>query len=154
MNWIIKESKKLQFHTNLEILLYPILNEIKDWKWIFSDIEFVGSSDRLPINFEDDYFILQYEDLKTIMDNQIQIFWGALIAVPNDYEFKFNNFNELPYVEGNDNIWNNDYFQINEALMEIDCFDGSYTIIKFKDLNLSIKFRDYFGEAIELEKFN
>jgi hypothetical protein len=59
----------------------------------------------------------------------------------------------LPYAESNDIIWKNENIQHPNAQIEIVCFDSGYTIVKFRDEHLSNKFKAYFDEAMELEKF-
>jgi hypothetical protein len=49
---------------------------------------------------------------------------------------------------------NNNIFQIINSEIEIIAFDSSYTIVKFKNKLLSDKFKMFFEEAIELEKFS
>jgi hypothetical protein len=63
------------------------------------------------------------------------------------------NVNDLPYAEGNAMIWKNGNLQHPDAEIEIVCFDSGYTIVKFTRQDLSDKFKAYFDEAIELEKF-
>ena len=105
----------------------------------------------LPINFDKDYFILTAKDFQKIAEEDVQIIWGALLAVPENQEI--NTSEQLPFVEGNDNIWKDGNIQLENAEIEIDCFDSSYTIVKFKSMEMSKAFKDYFPEAIELEKF-
>jgi hypothetical protein len=51
-------------------------------------------------------------------------------------------------------VWKNGNIQHPNAALEIVCFDSGYTIVKFRDEKLSDKFKAYFDEAIELEKFS
>jgi hypothetical protein len=153
MNWIIHKTKKLRCHTLLGELIKPLQPYLQQYKWLFSDLDFItNDSPHLPINFDNDYFILSAEDFQKIADEDVQIIWGALIAVPENEEILIDEIN-LPLVEGNDNIWRNGNMQLNYAEIEIDCFDSSYTIVKFKSEEMSKAFKDYFSEAIELEKF-
>ncbi len=62
--------------------------------------------------------------------------------------------NNLPYAEGNNLIWKNGNLQYQGAEIEVICVDSGYTIVKFTKEDLSEKFKAYFEEAIELEKFN
>jgi hypothetical protein len=87
-----------------------------------------------------------------LISKDIQIVWGSLIAIPENIKLTIDE-NNLPFVEGNDDIWLNDKFQIKESKIEIYCWDSSLTITKFKDKNLSDRFKGYFDEAIELEKY-
>lgn len=58
----------------------------------------------------------------------------------------------MPYVEGNPEIWYNDFLR-DDAEIEIYAYDGSYSLIKFKNSKLSNTFAEYFPEAELLENF-
>jgi len=154
MNWIIDKTDKMECHTLLSELTTPLQSYLKAYKWLFSDLDFLTNKlPNLPINFDKDYFLLTAKDFQQIADADVQIIWGALLAVPNDQEIYIDEQN-LPFVEGNDNIWTNGNIQLENAEIEIDCFDSSYTIVKFKSEEMSKVFKEYFSEAIELEKFS
>ena len=153
MNWIINKTDKLRCHTLLSELTKPLRQYLPNYKWLFSDLDFITSNlPHLPINFDRNYFILTSEDFQKIADQDVQIIWGALLAVPKHEEIQVDK-QDLPLVEGNNNIWRNGHIQLDNAEIEIDCFDSSYTIVKFKSVEMSKAFKDYFSEAIELEKF-
>ena len=152
MNWILEKSNKLDFHTNLAKILEPLKINFKNYKWVFNDIDFM-SDDILPINLDDDYFILNDLELNKILDVHTQFIWGIISAVPLDEEVILLS-NDLPFIEGNDSIWNNNIFQIINSEIEIIAFDSSYTIVKFKNKLLSDKFKMFYEEAIELEKIS
>lgn len=151
MNWIIRNTNKIEFHTNLKEILKPISTDLDNYNWLLCDLDFI-SDKKLPINFDEDYFILNNEDFQRIVDSQTQIIWGVISAVPKNIDLKIDKDN-LPFVEGNDLVWKNSNLQVNNSEIEIIAFDSSYTIAKFKNQSLSEKFRKYFDEAIELEKF-
>lgn len=151
MNWIIRHSKRLAFHTDLKALLVPIWDDIKDFSWLISDLEFM-SSDPVPVDYDHDYFILSPEEFNALVQADTQIIWGVISGIPGKPPAVIDE-NKLPYAEGNDLIWENGNIQHPQTIIEIICFDSSYTIIKFKDIDLSTKFKNYFDEAIELEKF-
>ena len=85
------------------------------------------------------------------MDSDTQIVWGVFSAFNKTTKLDLN-YEELPYAEGNDSIWSNGNLQLKESEIEIIAFDSSYTIVKFTNNELSKKFKDFFKEAIELEK--
>ncbi|WP_136669326.1 hypothetical protein [Flavobacterium sp. H122] len=149
MNWIIRNTKKIKFHTNLSETLKPILENIENYNWFLCDLDFM-SDKSLPINFDEDYFKLNNEEFLKIVNSETQIIWGVISAIPKNIEIDENN---LPFVEGNELIWKNDNFQVKNSVIEIIAFDSSYTIVKFKNHILSEKFKAYFDDAIELEKF-
>jgi hypothetical protein len=152
MNWIIQHTEKLEFHTNLKELLKPILTDIKDFNWVISDFDFI-SDKSLPINYEHDFFVLSSDEFEEILKSEMQLIWGVVSGFPKDQKIILDE-NDLPYAEGNDLIWENENFQLQNSVIEIIAFDSSYSIIKFKDEKLSNQFKAYFDEAIELDKFN
>ncbi|OWU90259.1 hypothetical protein DBB36_07485 [Flavobacterium sp. WLB] len=151
MNWIIQHTDKLDFHTDLKALLKPILSEIESFKWLISDFQFI-SDKTLPIHHEKDFFDLTSKEFNEILNSNTQLIWGVLSGFSENEQISFDE-NNLPFADGNDLIWKNGNFQVPNSTIEIIAFDSSYTIIKFKDKNLSDKFKPYFDEAIELEKF-
>lgn len=151
MNWIIRNTSKIEFHTNLNEILKPISADLENYNWFLCDLDFMSDSP-LPINFDKDYFILKNEDFQKIADSRTQIIWGVISAVPKSFAVEVDTEN-LPFVEGNDLVWENGNLQVNNSEIEIIAFDSSYTIVKFTNQSLSEKFKNYFEEAIELEKF-
>ena len=152
MNWIIRDSDKMEFHTHLKIVLSPIIDDLKDLNWLISDLEYHSTNPNLPINNEQDYFILSSEQFKTLVAADAQIIWGVILGIPGTSTVNVDQ-NNLPYAEFNDLVWKNGNIQHPEAIIEIVCFDSGYTIVKFRDQGLSAKFEDYFDEALELESY-
>ncbi len=157
MNWIIKNTKKLRYHTNLYNLLASDWIDISEYNWFLSDLDVINYADyegvTLPIDFREDYFTPTIEDFKTVVESDIQIIWGIISAVNKNEKPIFDKHN-FPFVEGNDDVWEVNNFQIKNSIFEITAWDSSYTIMKFKSKDLSEKFKNYFDEeAIELEKY-
>lgn len=42
MNLILRNTSKLKYHTNLNILLKPIEKDIQNLKWLISDLEIIA----------------------------------------------------------------------------------------------------------------
>ena len=143
----------MEYHTNLNKLLSPTWVNISDFNWLLSDLDAVNFSKcELPIDFSENYSTLSSEDFKKVIESNIQIIWGVIAALKKSENPKFNN-EKFPYVEGNDNVWKNNEFQVENAVFEITAWDSSYTIVKFKDEEFSEKFKNYFNEALELDKY-
>jgi hypothetical protein len=150
MNWVIKNSRKIKFQTDLEEILRPIWNDLVNFKWIITDVDFISDTE-IPLNFEKDFFILNRDEFEKLMKSRTQIIWGVISAVNSEYEIIQENI--LKISAENNTVWKENIFQIPESLLEIIAFDSGYTILKFKDQNLSEKFTNYFGkDAIELQK--
>ena len=153
MNWVIKNSQKLLFHTDLKTLLFPIENDIQNFKWFFSDLEINTSElDKIPINHNEDFFNISNYEMNLIRNSDTQIIWGVISAIELNQLINID-LNNLPFADGNDKVWSINNFQIEGSIIEIIAWDSSYTIIKFRNKNLSDKFKKYFDEAIPLEKF-
>ena len=152
MNWIIRDSEKLDCHTNLNNLLKSWI-DISEFKWILSDLDVINfTKKKLPIDFNKSFSVITSDNFKKIIETDIQIVWGVISAINKSENPKFDK-NNSPFVEGNDNVWINDNFQVENAIFEITAWDSSYTIIKFKDSESSKKFKLHFDEAIELDKY-
>ena len=50
----------MQIHTNLKEILKPVWNDLIDYHWILTDIDFMSDTE-LPIKFNYDYFFLSHE---------------------------------------------------------------------------------------------
>jgi len=154
MNWIIRHSDKMEFHTHLNILLNPILDDIAEFNWLISNFEYHPDYAKdLPVNHDEEYFILSSVNFKKMIHADPQIIWAVILGIPQGKSIEIDEDN-LPYADGSAIVWKNGNLQHPNAVMEIICFDSSYTIVKFKDEKLSTKFKAYFNEAIGLEKFS
>ena len=153
MNWIIRNTSKLKYHTNLDILLEPIKEDIGRFKWLVADLEINTSElEQLPINHSKDWFLISSDEMEKIRKTDAQIVWGAFSAIDRDVDIIVTE-DILPFAEGVEEIWENGNLQVKHSEIEIIAWDSSYTIVKFTDEKLSKKFREYFDEAIELEMY-
>jgi hypothetical protein len=151
MNWAITETDKFDYFTPLKEVLRPILDDIGKLKWLITDVEYLAfSKDVLPVNLNDDHFILSAVEFDKLVTADVQFIWGVFLGIPQDVDLKVD-IHDLPYADTNPNIWKRDNLQHPEAVIELVCFDSSCTILKFRDERLSEKFSDYFHEAIELQ---
>lgn len=153
MNWIIKSTKIVKFHTNLYEVLQPIWENLIDYDWVLTDLDFIQNVWKVPINFDKDYFVLNHDEFKQLYKSKAQIIWGVISAIPK------NALLDVTYISNisaeHENVWKPYQFLIEESFLEIIAFDSGYTILKFKDEKLSNIFKEYFQEqAIDLQKFN
>ncbi|RQO37840.1 hypothetical protein DBR39_13200 [Chryseobacterium sp. KBW03] len=152
MNWIIRSTKKVKFHTNLQEVLKPIWDDLVVYKWILTDLDFI-SDQPLPINFDEDFFILNNPEFEKLYKSNTQIIWGIISAVKDNIEPDTSLVSRLSAEDTS--VWEPNHFLIQESIVEIIAFDSGYTIVKFKEKNLSDKFKEYFQEqATDLQKFN
>ena len=152
MNWIIRSTKKVKFHTNLQEVLKPIWKDLAFHHWILTDLDFM-SDDRIHINFDHDFFILNHQQFETIYKSNTQIIWGIIAAVPHPIDVNSLQVSQLSAEDPK--VWKSNHFLIADSILEIIAVDSGYTIIKFKDGALSEKFKNYFqDQAVDLQTFN
>lgn len=152
MNWVIRSTKKVKFHTNLQEILKCIWKDFPIYNWVLTDLDFI-SDDAILINFEQNFFILNHQQFEQIYHSSTQIIWGIIAAIPTHIELDPTKLSSLS--AENPEVWQNDYFSIPESILEVIAFDSGYTIVKFKDEKLSNTFKEYFQEqAIDLNSFN
>ena len=152
MNYIIQKLKNLPYHTHLGSLLKPIESELKEYQFLITDYLFLSPEKELPIqNFSSNYEIFDAENFLELAQKDIKFNYGYFAAIPKDKEIVLD-LENLPYVEGNPEIWYNDFLR-DDAEIEIYAYDGSYSLIKFKNSKLSNTFAEYFPEAELLENF-
>jgi len=151
MNWIISKTK-IEFHTNLHEILKPIWEDLSEYNWVIADLDFM-SDDKIPLNFDHDYFVFNKDEFEKLYLSRTQIIWGIISAVPKEIHLDFKLISTLSAED--EKAWKSNEFLISESIVEIIAFDSSYTIVKFKDEKLSNIFKEYFkDEAIDLQKFN
>ena len=107
---------------------------------------------KLPINHKKDWFLISAKEMDILRSTDTQIIWGAFSAIDTQIEIDITD-ELLPFAQGVEEIWKNGNLQVEQSEIEIIAWDSSYTIVKFKSKELSNKFKDYFSEAIELEKY-
>lgn len=151
MNWIISKTQ-ISFHTNLYEILKPIWEDLSEYNWIITDVDFI-TDDNIPLDFDHDYFISDKEKFETLYRSNTQIVWGVISVIPKNLELDIKLISTLS--AENEKVWKSNQFLIQKSILEIIAFDSSYTIVKFKDKKLSGIFKEYFKEeAIDLQKFN
>ncbi|KXH85136.1 hypothetical protein [Chryseobacterium kwangjuense] len=151
MNWIIRSTRNTKFHTNLHEVLKPIWQELNNYSWILTDLDFM-TDDQIPIDFNSDVFFLSREQFEQAYKSKTQFIWGIIAAVlPKDVP----DIKVISELSAEDpEVWKSDHFLISQAVVEITALDSSYTIIKFTDKKISDLFKEYFKEqALNLQEF-
>jgi len=89
LNWIIRNTSKLKYHTNLSILLEPIKEDIADLKWLISDLD-INTSEmgKLPINHEKDWFLISSREMKRVCETDTQFVWGVFSGIDKKVELE------------------------------------------------------------------
>jgi hypothetical protein len=152
MALIIRETEQLEFHTDLYEIIAPFEEKFASLKWTLSnqdymllDYEEKGIVEKL--NHDDPIIEFDGSELLDIIKNRkIQFIWGVFCGYKNKVpQFKRN---KIPFADCNSDIWEKpDKFLTKYSDIEIICFDGTSTIVKFKDKQDEIKFLKKFKEA-------
>ncbi len=157
MTRIIRESNKLQYHTDLKEIIKPFKTEFASYNWLLTNQDYIlldynkkGVVDKLDFNV--DRISFQGLELLEIIENrEIQFVWGVFCGFKNSIPSLDNS--ELPYADCNPEIWNKpESFFLPQSEIEIICFDGTSTIVRFRDKKIEDKFAFHFEEAIVLSK--
>jgi hypothetical protein len=92
------------FHIHLEEVVKPILNEISDFNWFLSALEYIADTTDLPINLDKEYFVLDKHAFEKVLSYDIQFIWRAILGFPPGIKMKLDQSRFL-FVEGNELIW-------------------------------------------------
>lgn len=155
MTLILDDTKQLEFHTDMGEIIEPFKEELKSLNWILTNQEYIllDFEDKGLVNkLDHKSYIIHFngQELLDIIENrEIQFIWGVFYGSKKKIE-KLDQ-DQIPYADMNGNIWTNpDKYLLSE--IEIICFDGSYTIIKFKDPELTKRWKMKFTDEKELKK--
>ncbi|KQM75228.1 hypothetical protein ASE74_20625 [Pedobacter sp. Leaf216] len=152
MTYILEKTEKLKFHTNLRELLYPIIESIGDYNWLLTNqdyfiFDFEQKGEVHKLDFESKKIEFSGSEFKALVETRnIQFIWGVFCAFIG--EIPSLKSEEFPFADCNENIWKkpNEFLSPNSEI-EIICFDGTSTIIKFKNQKMEKEFLQYFSEA-------
>jgi hypothetical protein len=155
MTQIIEQTTKLKFHTDLKELVKPFRDEFLSCNWLLTNQEYIlldyenkGVVDKLDHGVSIEF--TGKELLEIIDTRSIQFVWGVFCGVKGSIpQLQKEN---LPFADCNSKVWTHpEQFLLSESEIEIICFDGTSTIVKFRNKNTEIKFKAYFDEAKTLK---
>lgn len=159
MTLILDDTKQLEFHTDMGEIIKPFREELKSLNWILTNQAFTlldhenkGIVDKL--DHESEIIHFDGPELLDILENRkIQFIWGVFCGTYNKTESLPSE--KIPYADLNSKIWTEpESFLLPDSEIEIICFDGSYTILKFKDYELEKRWKMKFTDSRELKKQN
>ncbi len=152
----LKDTAQFRWQTDFERLLAPLRQQIEPLNWLITDLRYHFIDDQLPQRIsawdigwetEKQFAVVAGKALwESVADRDIQVVWGVFCGVlgempgvPND---------ELPYADGNRQMWNEpEAFCLAASEIEIMCWDSSLTWIKFRDESLGYQFLQLFTEG-------
>lgn len=136
---------QLEFHSHLHIILKSVLDEIRELNWACNELSIVFNPHPIPNSTHADFKLQEanldslkscnlsgFEFYEVLRTRENQYIWGVFSGFRGPIPEIL--FDKRPYADGNEDTWENpERFQIENAEMEIICFDSSCTILKFKN---------------------
>ncbi len=157
MALILQKTNKLDFHTDLRALIEPIRSEFVSCNWLLTNQDYMlldYKEKGLVKKLDFDSAEIQFtgKELLNIVDTRnIQFIWGVFCGVKGQIPELAQD--QLPFADCNPNVWAEpDTFFLQESEIEIICFDGTSTIVKFRNKEVETKFKAHFEEAEILSK--
>lgn len=145
-------EKEEKYYTHMLKVLNAIGGRNLDYNWLITDIEAYpqddGELDKLIR--ENDYLFLSTDELITMLEKEdFQWIWGVFSAIPKKYTKEEVLKCELPFADGNYDIYKEDIFVIQHPLADIEIvvFDSSCVQIVAKDEEIANKFKDLYKNA-------
>lgn len=142
-------SDKEEYYTYMLKLLNAIGGRSLKYNWLITNIEAYpqdnGELDKLIR--ENDYLFLSTDELISMLEkNDFQWIWGVFSAIPKEYTKEEVLKYELPFVDGNYDIYKEDIFVIQHPLADIEIVaeDSSSVFIVSKDDDIAEKFKDLY----------
>lgn len=142
-------EKEEKYYTHMLKVLNSIGGRNLGYNWLITDIEAYpqddGELDKLIR--ENDYLFLSNDELISMLEkNDFQWIWGVFSAIPNKYTKEEALKYELPFADGNYDIYKEDLFVIQHPLADIEivAFDSSCVQIVAKDEEIANKFKDLY----------
>ncbi len=152
MTLILKNTKQVKFHTNLSEVVIPFKKEFASLNWLLTNqvytlLDYPEKGLVRKLDHEAEKIEFTGPELLEIIENRsIQFIWGVFCGVKGNIPDIKND--KLPFADCNSEIWTNlDQFLLKESEIEIICFDSSYTIVKFRDKQLEVRFKEEFTDA-------
>ena len=140
----VKEEK---YYTYMLKVLNAIGGRNLEYNWLITDIEAYpqdnGQLDKLIS--ENDYLFLSTDELIAMLEkNDFQWIWAVFSAIPNKYTKEEVLKYELPFADGNYDIYKEDIFVIQHPLADIEIVaeDSSSVFIVAKDDEIAEKFKE------------
>lgn len=142
-------SDKEEYYTYMLKLLNAIGGRSLNYNWLITNIEAYpqdnGELDKLIR--ENDYLFLSTDELISMLEkNDFQWIWGVFSAIPKEYTKEEVLKYELPFADGNYDIYKDDIFVIQHPLADIEIVaeDSSSVFIVAKDDDIAEKFKDLY----------
>lgn len=146
-------------YTNFSWVFRALGERQREFNWLLTDLECIGFPPDLSydeIRSKNNKLWFSGDRLTEIVDtNSIQFIWGVLSGFRPDVKIDLEHLSIYPVAEGNSKLWQpNVKIQHPLAEVEIICWDSAATILLSQDKDLTARFRNYFPDAVDLDKRN
>lgn len=154
MNTILRNSTRMGFHTDIHLIFQAFQGRQNEFNWLITNLECYP--EEAFQSLENEPLWLSGKQLTEITGKQrIQFVWAVLSGFNSDIKIDLNNLEVQPLAEGHPSLWTaHPTIQHPNATVEIVCVDSSFTFLLSKDNDLSQRFRIFFPEAEDLNKYN
>ncbi len=146
MNLVSTGSNSIPFYTYIDPL-FNIIPELEGYNYLISDLDINRGKDHL-LHSSNPLIIGGKELRKIVASEKIQFIWAVISAFEGDVTIPEN----LPYADGNSNLWTEcPQLQIKGAIFEIVCWDSSATLfINFPNI-WGAKLRELYPDIEKLK---
>lgn len=140
----------------LDELLSFLGEEIKEYNWIFSDIQahvFSEGNEITLTEFEKNHFIMSGSELYSFIKKyDILFIFGVIMCVSKDV--KIIDINKMPTINENKHYWNIDYQSpVRNVQVEFGLFDTTVIIVTTDNNEVINKLKKTFPEIDTLESY-
>lgn len=151
---IVVEETKSGYFTDLKEVFMILGDKFTEYNWLFSSYETTNPNDIVP--FEKEWVWLDGETMYNLaLDHEMQVIWGVLTAYKKEISQEQVMSYELPWADGNSQIWENPLtFQNPLCEIEIIPWDSSLLVIKSLDEEIINDFRKAYPVSQDLEDYN
>ncbi|MGL4760914.1 MAG: hypothetical protein ACRC6T_00745 [Sarcina sp.] len=142
----------LDYYTDMNKVFEAINNAQLEYNFLITDYEGYPKDEKINLVLARNYSWLSGEELTRIVQKEeFQWSWGVLIAFPKDVSLEDILNVDLPYADGNPQIWGKDAVIQNPlGVFEIIAFDSSLIMISSKNEEIISNFKAKFPLAKDL----
>lgn len=143
-------------YTNLKGIFDSLNNVQKNYNWLITDCECTTFDEKVLSKLYQSYCWMSGDELTEMIEKEnFQWIWAVLSAFPKDISLeKILEYN-LPFANGNPDLWKNPVTLQNPlAEIEIVPWDSTLVIFKSRKKELVESFRKVYPESQDLSEYN
>lgn len=154
---LLEGSARMPFHTDLRVVFKAFGGRQVEFNWLLTDLDCNFYPPEFQLDLQPAHPIwLSGEKLTRLVDQYaIQFHWAVLSGFAPPISVDLNHLEVEPYADGNETLWvAGAKIQHPLAKVELVCWDGSATLLRSHDEDLTVRFRTFFPEAVDLDAYN